>query len=281
MIKKDYHEKDVANHLFRRRKKEKELGTLRSKISLILLFLTGLAWFRFILYAPQFSIQNLDFTGTDKILAEKLNIALKNELDSHKFFIFNKNNYFTFNEIKFRQRLEEMFILSELEITKKFPNTVIVKAKEKVTSLILIINNEAHFVDYNGMVISDTPETLKTATLDGLASQMMPLVELKNTTNTINARTNIFDKNMVTTILEIYEKLNKEGIGVNSLIMEDPKNIKITVKSRDGFLIYMTTEDTIQNQIDNLKIILKEKIGEDRTKLNYIDLRFGDKVYYK
>jgi hypothetical protein len=43
----------------------------------------------------------------------------------------------------------------------------------------------------------------------------------------------------------------------------------------------MTTEDTIQNQIDNLKILLKEKIGEDRTKIQYIDLRFGDKIFYK
>jgi hypothetical protein len=308
MIRKDYHEKDTSSYLLQRRKKERELGTLRFKISLILLFLTISAWFWFIFYIPYFTIQNLDFTGTEKSLAEKINITLKGELDSHKIFVLNKSNYFIFDEVSFKQKLNEMFMLSDLEIIKKFPDAISIQAKEKTTSLVLLAYNkdgiyDAYYVDYHGMVIdilkdaersyvpansADRPDpdapmtssTSKIAISESIASQM-PLVEVKNITNAINARTSVFNDSQVSTIMEIYDNLNKEGVAPDVFILEDLKDTKITIKTKIGFLIYMTTEDTVQNQIDNLKIILKEKIGEDKTKLQYIDLRFGDKVYIK
>jgi hypothetical protein len=302
MIRKDYHNKIQENHLFNRKKKEREPKIWRLKFSLFLLVLTIFAWFGFIFYVPYFTIQNFDFTGTDKSLAEKISIALKGELDSRKFFVLNKGNYFIFDEVKFKQKLEEMFILSHLEITKKFPNTLKVQAKEKTTSLVLITHDEttgiynAYYVDYHGMVIGVLNDTERSyvqdpdAPLESNVSKIavsedivdqMPLVELKSATNAINARISVFNELQVSTILEIYEKLNKEGVMTKTIILEDLKNAKITVKAKEGFLIYMTTEDTIQNQIDNLKILLKEKIGEDRTKIQYIDLRFGDKIFYK
>lgn len=297
MVKKDYHEKDVVNHLFLRKRQEKRPKTLRSRITLILLFLTILAWLGFIFYIPYFTIKNLDFSGTDKSLAEKIDITFKGELESRKFFILNKSNYFVFNEVNFKQKLEDMFMLSELEIVKKFPNIIAIKAEEKTTSLVVIVNNDAYFVDYNGMVIdvlkdteklfsfdtsgtSNTAGTPKIAILENNASQI-PQVELKNTTGAINARINVFNGDQVSTILEIYEKLNKEGIMIINFILDDAQDTKITTKTKEGFLIYFTSEDTIQNQIDNLKIILREKIGDNRSNLQYIDLRFGDKVYYK
>lgn len=309
MIKKDYHDKDVTNHLFQRKRQQKEPGTLRSKISLIFLILTGFAWFWFIFYIPYFTIKNLDFTGTEKSLAEKINIALKGEFESRKFFVLNKSNYFIFDEVNFKQKLEEMFMLSELEIKKIFPNTISVQAKEKTTSLVLMASDkdgiyDAYFVDFDGMIIdvlkdtersyvpansADRPDdpaapmtssTSKIKISDDIVSQM-PLVELKNTNIALNARINVFNKTQVSTIIEIYENLNKEGIAPDVIVLEDLKDTKITIQTKEGFLVYMTSEDTVQNQIENLKIVLKEKIGDDRTKLQYIDLRFGDKVYYK
>lgn len=274
MIKKDYYKKNISNHLFLREKQQKAPGAMRFKISLICLFLTILAWFGFILYAPYFTIQNLDFSGTDNFLAEKINIALKGEFESHKLFILNKSNYFIFDEIGFKQKLEEMFMLSELEITKKFPNVLSVNAKKKTTSLVLVFNNEAYFVDYNGMVI----DVLKN--LENITGQI-PRIILKNTNTALNARINIFTKKQVSDYMEIYEKLDKEGVAMDSIILEDIKNTKITIRTKDGFLIYMTSEDSVQNQIDNLRIILKEKIGDDRTNLQYIDLRFGVRIFYK
>lgn len=301
MIRKDYHNKDVTNHLFQRKRQQKKTGTLRSKISLIFLILTGFAWFWFIFYIPYFTIKNLDFTGTEKSLAEKINIALKGELDSREYFILNKSNYFIFDEVNFKQKLEEMFMLSELEITKKFPNTATIKAKEKTTSLLLLAKDkdgiyDAYFVDFNGMIINAlkdterlyvpdlnapmTSSTPKIKISDDIMSQM-PLVELKNANIALNARINVFNKTQVSTIMEIYENLNKEGITPDVIALEDLEDTKITVQTKDGFLIYMTSEDTAQNQIDNLKIVLKEKIGDSRANLQYIDLRFGDRVVYK
>jgi len=311
MIKKDYYGKTQENHLFRRKKQEKGSGTLRSKISLIFLFLAILAWFGFIFYIPYFTISNFDFTGTDQPLAEKLTIALKGEFDSHKFFVLNRSNYFVFNETKFREKLSEMFILSNLEISKKFPNIIAINAKEKTRSLALIANNEAYFIDYKGMVIdvlknteksyipdtsrssgtcektmentsgsSDTCIPQKIVISDSITSQM-PQVMIKNTSNAINARISVFNELQVSTIIEIYEKLNTEGMATDIIDLETPEDTKITVKTKEGFLIYLTTEDTIENQIENLKIVLKEKIGENRVNLQYIDLRFGDKVYFK
>ena len=54
------------------------------------------------------------------------------------------------------------------------------------------------------------------------------------------------------------------------------------VKTNAGWHIYLKMNDDIKAQLENLDLTLKNSIAPDeQSKLEYIDLRFGEKVYYK
>ena len=49
-----------------------------------------------------------------------------------------------------------------------------------------------------------------------------------------------------------------------------------------NFKVIFSLDNNVEDQILNLDLVLKEKISqEDLVGLEYIDLRFGNKVYFK
>jgi hypothetical protein len=61
----------------------------------------------------------------------------------------------------------------------------------------------------------------------------------------------------------------------------DPSVHTETVAIASGTLIYFSTKEKIQTQTDKLETVVKQKIKNDFLKKKYIDLRFGDMVYYQ
>ncbi|KKT60064.1 hypothetical protein A3G55_03385 [Candidatus Giovannonibacteria bacterium RIFCSPLOWO2_12_FULL_44_25] len=57
------------------------------------------------------------------------------------------------------------------------------------------------------------------------------------------------------------------------------KDIKITLK--EGWHILLSLNVPAEESAANLKLLLDKKIGKQRSKLEYIDLRFLDKAFYK
>ena len=56
---------------------------------------------------------------------------------------------------------------------------------------------------------------------------------------------------------------------------------RINVKTKDNFYIYFNPEKDVNIQLENYKAVLGEYILKSNKKLNYIDLRFENKVYYR
>jgi len=49
----------------------------------------------------------------------------------------------------------------------------------------------------------------------------------------------------------------------------------------DGPKIFFNTEEGIDKQINKLLVIKNEKLKDDFNGKEYIDLRYGDRVYYR
>ena len=54
------------------------------------------------------------------------------------------------------------------------------------------------------------------------------------------------------------------------------------VQTSQNFLIYFNPKEDIEKQVQKLILTFENEIPQEkRENLDYIDLRFGDKVYYK
>jgi len=63
-------------------------------------------------------------------------------------------------------------------------------------------------------------------------------------------------------------------------ISEEKKVLEYQAITTEGWKIYFEPKVGLREQVNNLFLVLREKFS-DRTKLEYIDLRFGNRVFYK
>lgn len=110
--------------------------------------------------------------------------------------------------------------------------------------------------------------------------KIIVIYDLENKNVTIGEQ--ILSKDQIQKIISIIEIFNKI-VGVDILYFElNSSNIyDLVISTKEGWKVYMNITEDIDTQLDNLKLIFDEKFKQDRSSLEYIDLRFGEKVYYK
>ncbi|MEA3272915.1 MAG: hypothetical protein U9P90_04605 [Patescibacteria group bacterium] len=306
-FRKDYHKKNYENPFFQNRRKEKSPRQYRLKISSCLFVIVAMAWFIFLFFSPFFRIENIDFGDTDKELQAKIKLLLEAEFEKRSFLLFSEKNFFVFDTENLEDHLGAIFLLNELKIEKQFPNTLLIKAQEKSDVLVLLVGNEgAFFVDKRGLVVDIVPETFKTysidteggatSTVDGMEVNLskmelsddvvrkMPIVDIEGIEEA-NIRDEVLSEELVAMILGVHQNLlNKLGVSPKLFEIGDTEEGKMTVTTKDGWEMYFLINEPsepIEEQLENLKVILLEKVGDDRYLLDYVDLRFGDKIYFK
>ena len=101
-----------------------------------------------------------------------------------------------------------------------------------------------------------------------------------NTNTNLNKNTNSANKNT-----NQNKNSNQTYITTTAMVEKETDCNKldfityIEIKSKDGFEVYFPANDETDQQIIKLSLILSEI--EDKSALHYIDLRFGEKVYYQ
>lgn len=75
----------------------------------------------------------------------------------------------------------------------------------------------------------------------------------------------------------------RQAIGLEVLRFELKERVpdEIRVRTADGFMIYFRRDDDFADVFRVLKKVLDAEIGDRRAALDYIDARFGNKVFYK
>lgn len=75
----------------------------------------------------------------------------------------------------------------------------------------------------------------------------------------------------------------KNSLGLDTSGFEFSKSIlrEFRVKTSEGFSLWINRDDNFVNVLKVLKTVLDEEIKDRRDKLEYADLRFGNKVFYK
>jgi len=55
----------------------------------------------------------------------------------------------------------------------------------------------------------------------------------------------------------------------------------IRLRTSEGWSIYLDAAQDLGGQLMNAEVVLKTKVGAQRPQLDYIDVRFGEKVFFK
>lgn len=228
----------------------------------------------FLFFIPQLRINNIAIAGADGKAAKDLENEIKSILQNKYYYIIPKDHLFFYPRDEIEALLEKKFRVQKFGIDKDYPSALKISISEREPwALWCSAENQGKclLIDRDGFAFENAPLTAGTA------------------------------------VLKIIDARNSNPLGKNILpegdfsllrffIEEIPKNIdekisSVNIKaSGKGFLIYFKTgwyafidnETDKDKAIQNVNLALNNsEIKDKRSKLEYIDLRFEDKVFYK
>lgn len=267
-LKRDYSQKKYSNSLFNRRdtalkKKQRNIKLkLAGSFLSVILVIMGLAY---IFYGNYFRVTDISISGNEEIEVSEIADYANSRLNRSKIIPFY--NYWLVGE-KFSNDIRDNFYLKEVKFIKKFPNKITLEVKEKEPKFILNSGGQSYLLDDQGTNMGPLSDEKKEKFFD--------LLKIKD-----NIGIDIIDADQLISTKEIfviYKTLNfldKNGITFNNI--EKNAFNEIAVILSGGVKIIFDVEENIDKQLGKL-----DGIKDDmKTATEYIDVRFGDKVYLK
>ncbi|KKQ41190.1 MAG: Cell division protein DivIB [Candidatus Magasanikbacteria bacterium GW2011_GWA2_37_8] len=289
-----------------------EVASIRKIITTIVLTALFIGWIILILFLPYFRIQKINYDGLKIIKQAELDIWFNDKLFSGK--IIPWNNYFLVSTNNLTNKAISHFGLEAIEIRKIFPHELKIVIKEKISSVIYdngqnyyLLDNNGYSIKYLGVVGDDEFKTIpiNTTTVSSTTkTKNVVSSTFSNTTTTekihlpnfsrlvkdfgdfpiifdkrkINISENILviEPEIIQTALDWQRETEKQGIGrVKYFVLDNPA-AGLTVYTYKPWVVYINIYKPVNGQIDNLKLITITNQPKE-----YIDVRYGERVYWK
>ncbi len=218
---------------------------------------------------PLLALEKINLENNQDLNTEEVQKIIDAKVDESKYIVFKKNNYFLLPLEDLENILLENYNLDSIEITKKFPDQLSIKVQEKISQFIWKKDDALYLLDNKGRLnreISSYDE--KYLVLDDFRS------------NRPNGE-QTFNEEEISKINDIYISWNEDisNIKLLRLRLDDNWNL-IELHTETGFFVKLDSDKDIKEQILNLSQVLAVE-NLNGTDMGYIDVRFGDKVYFK
>lgn len=274
-----YTSKNFSNPFFikKKRKKIKKIKPVFSlKIKIIFIALTSVifiaAWF--CLFSSHFIIKELIINGGGNIEKSDIEKIVNEQIDGKIFFLIPQNNIFLLSDNILSNKLQEKYAFNSLEIIKHYPEKLEIKYIEKKYAIIWQEDDLFYYTDKSGYVINE-------ANVLEIENKDYPII-VNQTNNKIYQNQVFADQSLLEKVVELFKKMKyyEKIFKVENFILDNDLNT-IKIKIENGPLLYVNTQENLDKQIDKVLIIKEEKLGDDFFKKYYIDVRYGESVYYR
>lgn len=248
----------------RRKKKTKDISTSllnRPRIIVLGIILIALLFFflkeaKFVLaYNPQFKIKYVQIENTKFISQQSVLKLLKPD---------DINNLFAISAKGISRKLRKDPDIKSVVVEKQFPDTLKIVIKERTPYARIIIDDEAYFVDANGIMLLRKPSYYNST----------PLVQGVEEKSIIPGES--YSDSNLEIALDILKAENKKGLNrfleVTRIDMRDPDIINIDTRERISIIM---ERKNINEQLDKLISILN-KVQYQGKIIRKVDLRFKD-----
>ena len=275
----DYYNKNLVNPFFRRKKRKINIlryrGSLKTKLITIgiIILIIILIWFFF--FSTAFNIDKVDIKGLTRISNQEIEDLVWQRTRSNRFLFFPQRNLIMFSKTKLIETLNENYYFEKITVSKRLPNMLTVNIQEKSYAFIWHETDKYYYTDIDGYIINEiNPLEIK--------EKKYPLIHNEGENKIIKNKINI-DNIYISYIINLFNEFSvqdKDDLKIEKFIIDkDINTIKMVLVK--GPTIYFNIKESQEKQINKLFIIKNEKLKDDFKNKNYIDLRYGDRVYYR
>lgn len=234
---------------------------------LCLILLTEL--FYLLIFSPIFQIKTLIISAPLQISNNVLQ-DLVEKTTFKKLLFFPTQSIFLYNSRETQETILQRFSQIELiKIKRNLPGTLVVEMKNRQAVGQWCQKEQCFLVDKQGVLFHEDFATQETPDL--------LIFSLKE--HIVKSGQKTLAQEELEAIGEIFRELNEElGVNTKKFIIASGRLI---AKTALGPEIYFDLQGDIPEQLFNLKVLLEKQVSLQKTGLEYIDLRFGNRVFYK
>ncbi|HDH04001.1 MAG TPA: FtsQ-type POTRA domain-containing protein [Candidatus Campbellbacteria bacterium] len=267
-----------------RKLRRKRIALRTGVLVIVALFLC--AGFVGLFYIQKFRIQKVSAKGNYALNKKEIIENISDSLNGKYFGIFPRDNIFIIPKEEIKSNLLAAFPrVKSVFLNRDFPNSLFVEIKERKPAALFCENNESALPALPNQGEPTDKSTYRQGKCSfvgedgfifGKAALFSGNVYLKfYREGGGNGKTITQLKNL----MEFVKLASKENIKITKIILAGEELRKFYTS--EGWYILLNNNNDTQITFENLKLALENKIKENRKYLDYIDLRFGNKVYYK
>jgi len=272
-------------------KKKRRITLMRKIFFIIFLLFLVLVGLSFLSKWENFNISDIEISGNKIIETKVIEDVVKENISGNYFWFFPKTNFLFYPQNKIEIELKDKFKrIKNVFVNDKNIKTLSVLVEERtalytycgvaVDLVPELQNQKCYFIDEDGYIFDEAPYFS-----GGIYLKFYGVVD----NNEENPSGSYFFPSYFKKLITLKETLNKIGIKPVAFSIEDNKDVNVFLSfssTQIGPKIIFKLDSDFEKIIENLQSVLTTEPlqTEFKTKyssLLYIDLRFGNKVYYK
>ena len=242
---------------------------------LILLALAGLAYgVHYISYLPQFSIQSVTVVGTKDVAPQLIRDYVQTVLDDGSFHFLSSKNVLLYPGGAIEKAVVEYF--------PRIASVTVSRPSFAATELTVTVTERSEFalwcedpvrcyqMDEGGFIFAELPAASTT-------SQYVFHGGVATTTSPVGQR---FVAAHLPALVALLIGLGQSGFTPLGATVENDTDFSVPLER--GYFLKASFGANADTLVKNLQLVLSsDALRGKESQLDYVDLRFGDRVYYK
>lgn len=274
-----------------------------------------ISWYLF--WSPSFTVTEIRISGASADTETALREVVNARLAERRYLVYPQRSIFMLDKTALIAAINEKFLFDGMEIRKKLPHSLVIDVIEKPIAAVTMSDNRFLALDAAGTVIreltsqesfalADLPDSLDSALTDELGAESVDLMEIAPATEVDPAEIKrnrnphpvLFEKvaaegthrmpgdtavsaAALATALEAYARLpDLSGSGVSWFVV-DAAAESVEVVLREGWSVHLSTAIPFEVRGERLGLVLREKVGPRKQELEYVDLRYDERIFFR
>lgn len=266
--------------------------------------------FGLLLWHPFFTVHLVGVTGTTRVAANEVSEVAQGIMDRTRWGLLPGSNYFLIDTTEIANILTQRFPFYRVVLNKKFPSQLNIEVQEKEPVLIFDNGREYSYVDASGQVIKVLEKVgdsewhfkttaISTSTLEATSTLQIidqwhepavkrlvaayglypVLYQVNGPTTTPNAQAVPLE--LVTNVRAWQQRLDN-SLGEPGVLFFRQENERGegSIRTRAGWTLKVRLSEDVEVQAGRLELVLRT-LNSQKTKPNYIDVRFPGKVFWQ
>lgn len=249
----------------------------------VLILFTGIVYgVSWVSYLPQFNVSSISISGAKDIKEELISRSIEALLDDGSYHILSRRNILLYPRASLEEIVAKSFpLIKSVHVTRSsmFATEIVVTIEEREPFARWCRDDaRCYFMDDSGFIYA--PVGANTGTTTSQANPRERYIFRGDIASSTEPIGQWFVQAHLPGLLSLLKFLGQAGFTAESAEVEDDQDILVHLQ--EGFLLKASFGADAGTLVKNLQLVLASEVLKGKTEeLEYIDLRFGNRVYYK